>query len=308
VLQDDLPDPMAVARRELGDKAADVGPVEAVVLKEGPRSKKLARYMPVMNRHTGEVHHHALTLETGKKIQGSWELDDKHSIGFSDEGPDEIGALLSFLHRVRGVPAPTGELFDQLLAIAHDVDALRRLVKQAKGKANDLAGIVAALELGRRNAALEQLTGLEAPHDLQRWLEANRWLLGLEYAELLDRDAGLLLYRRPDDALELVAVEGSLGGAPLFTLADQAFVPVPELTQALGRVMGYVQSRGEPGLRARLIIGTAGDGEQQVALARFNAHLRDVEVFTHDRLAEIGERVLEALREAAREASRPRPQ
>jgi hypothetical protein len=281
--------------------------VEAVVLKEGPRSKKLARYMAVMNRHTGEVHHHALTLETGKKIQGSWELDDKRSIGLADDGTDEIGALLAFLMRVRGVATPDDparEAFERMRGL--DVDGLRRLVKLAKGHPDELAGVVAAVELGRRGAALEQLNGLADAHELQRWLEANRWLLGLEHAELLDRDAGLLLYRRPDDRLELVAVEGPMGGAPLFELAEGAFAPVPELTAALGRVMGYVQLRGEEGMTARLVMGTAGDGFQQTALAGYNWHLRDVEILTYDRLVELGERILEALRVAAREASKPK--
>src|SRR4051794_6414780 len=93
-------DSLAVVRRDLGDTHANLQHVQSVVLREGPRSKKTARYVAVRNQHTGEMHHHALTLETGKKIKGSWELDDKRSISFSDEDDDEIARLMEFLQRV----------------------------------------------------------------------------------------------------------------------------------------------------------------------------------------------------------------
>ena len=268
----DFPDPLAIARRDLGERTADLERVASMTLREGPRGKKLARWMTIKNRHTGAVHHHALTIETGKKRQGTWELDDKRSITLSDDEVDEIGHLMDFVRRSRGEPdataavragladvaraledLPVGDraaLLGELLGLlAGDREGLKRLAKIAKGHPTGLAGVAAALDFGRSMKALEHLERLigeraEAPA-LRRLLGEHPWLVGSALGERLsphipahDEHEDQLFRRTADGWLELVLV-GSPHDAALTAPEDapQIHHPGDGLTWALGRLV-----------------------------------------------------------------------
>lgn len=85
----------------------DLNGVRSVTLKEGPRSRRIAKYTEIRDRHSGEVHHHALSIVTFKKLQGEWGESKEHSVTLSTEANDEIQTLLHFLGVVRGNSAPT---------------------------------------------------------------------------------------------------------------------------------------------------------------------------------------------------------
>lgn len=95
------------------DKAffPDLDKLHSVVLKDGPRSRKTAKYSVIRSRHTGEVHHAALSIQTYRKKAGAWGYDRDHTITLSTEGEDEIQKLTDFLHTVHGgaVPRETPE-------------------------------------------------------------------------------------------------------------------------------------------------------------------------------------------------------
>src|SRR5687768_153854 len=56
----------------------DVDAIQSVVLRQGPRSRKEAKYARLKSRHTGEFHHDALSIQTYRKKQGSWNYDREH--------------------------------------------------------------------------------------------------------------------------------------------------------------------------------------------------------------------------------------
>lgn len=221
---DQTPEPLYVAQRELANKFDDLDKVASVVLREGPRAKKLARFITIKNRHTQEVHHHTLTIETGVKRQGTWELDDKRTVTLSDEDGDEIGRLVDFVHGMRTadnqgvrddyVVLPHGptlegreaviqafrllgtgdrtEILAELVTLMKtDRAGLRRIAKLAKSEQEGLEVFTAALNWGMFSRALETLETLiqqdAKEHDFQKLLEKHPWIFGSEYSELLDQ-------------------------------------------------------------------------------------------------------------------------
>lgn len=327
---DDFPDPQAVARREAGDRAADLGPIQSVVLREGPRSRKVARWMTVKNRHTGEVHHHALTLETGKKRQGTWELDDKRSIGLSDEDDDEIGRLVTFIQRCRGeaVPPPPAPpplhadldgLIARLSGLRGAVDDLRRIARVVRAGGADLRAVGAAIAFGAGARTMDRLRVLMAarpdpttgeppdPAALRDLLAAFPWLLGLAHAEAVGLPAGLagspelVLLHTADERPVLVMVVGPPDAAPLmaFDPERQAYEPGPGLVRAIAGLTDAL-AVCEPGTRGRMVIGEDGDAAHHQALRRLAAQLARIEIMTFDHVLRTGHRVLEGWRAAAK--------
>jgi hypothetical protein len=303
-------DPLHVVRRDLGEGHADLQQVQSVVLREGPRSKKTARYVAVRNRHTGEVHHHALTLETGKKIKGSWELDDKRSISFSDEDDDEVARLMDFLRRVHPTGEPTavdgeagGTLPERLVAIAQDSDALQGLVRTVRDTPDAFVKLEAAVQFGRHAHAVERLKKLLAaeasPGDRREVLRSNWWLVGSAYGTPVDAEAlgDVLLQRSPDGRLEAVLVGEATGADPLF----EGDAPSASLSRWLGeamRVRELLAPAGEVSLS--LVIGTRADEAGSEALKRLNTHLRGITVLTYLEVLQRGQRVLDVLRATAK--------
>jgi hypothetical protein len=204
----------------------DLDNIRSVVLKQGPRSIKEAKYATIVSRHTGEVHHYALTLQTLRKTKNEWAFDEKHTINLSSEGDDEIQKLIDFLHSVRSgsIPAATSEYLvvpapedvgdrravreiltnlssegkaqlvaDVLERAAGDARLLNVLLERAVRDPQLFAEAAAALNLATYRAALEELTRLINSADrvpesaFQSLLTENPWMFGSEYSELLDR-------------------------------------------------------------------------------------------------------------------------
>lgn len=78
----------------------DIQLVDKVILKDGPRAYKVASHWILVNRHTGEISHHALRLETFRKNKAGWALDATHSLTLEDKTEAEVTRLFHFLHIV----------------------------------------------------------------------------------------------------------------------------------------------------------------------------------------------------------------
>src|SRR5260370_381585 len=103
-----LPEPLVVHSKKLDpDTYPDLDAMQIAVLKDGPRAKKNAKQTAIRNRHTGEVHHRALVIETLRRSKGGdWDRDAKHTICLSDEAGDEIGKLRDFLNTLHSGAVP----------------------------------------------------------------------------------------------------------------------------------------------------------------------------------------------------------
>jgi hypothetical protein len=274
--------------------------VKSVVLKDGPRVKKTAKILTVMNQQTREPHHRALTIETGKKRQGSWELDDRHTISLSDEEDDEIGKLAAFLGEGK---SPV----EQLEALGRDIEGLRSLVRAAKANAAGFKAVEAAIAFGRCAAVvgqLQKLVNADAPEtELRALIQANGWLLGNAHGQPVDSYSYEFgLWRNLDDSLEMVEVGPASGLLLRYESLPQSYYPGDELSRAIGRTLEHldlVEMEGDK-VRAKVVVGREGDDGHQEALKRFNAQLQRIEVLTYDQVLRMGSRVLDGLRVAAK--------
>jgi hypothetical protein len=218
--------PLVVRSKKLDqDTYPDLDRMQTVVLKDGPRAKKNAKHTVILNRHTGEVHHTALVIETLRGEKGRWNRDDKHTICLTDEGEDEIGRLRVFLNSVHGgaVPQATADfvvlpasgmgttleplqkllgeatatgridIFADILQRAmQDADVFQVLLERAAKDPTLFVEAAVALKLAAYTRAVEDLEVLIAFPDVredqfQGLLTKNPWMFGSEYSEILDR-------------------------------------------------------------------------------------------------------------------------
>ncbi|SRR6266540_308678 len=208
------------------DQNPDIETIRSVTLKVGPRSRKEAAYVIILDRSTGEFHHDAITIKTYKKRKGAWGEDVEHSITLSSKDEDEIQKLLDFLAAARSgsIPKKSGdfvvvaapasntdraalqELLNKLSAsgrievlanvlenVHHDSGMLSELLDRASKHPQLFAEAAAALNLATYKAAVDELhrmitsKGRVPESDFQKLLVENPWMFGSEYSELLDR-------------------------------------------------------------------------------------------------------------------------
>jgi len=222
---DGLPDPILVDRRVLDPSAhPDLEGIDSVVLKSGPRVRKVAKHLGVRNRHTGEIHHHTLTIETYRKLQGLFSLEVKSSVALQDKPEDEIARLKSFLETVsdpaleretgRHLMIPAGDdpadtaslialfkklssgnrariVLEALTLAGNNPEVLRGLAQSTPPDSEEFKTVAAALNVARYRSAVDKLRHLieaEAKEGaFQKLLEDNHWMFGSEYNQLLDR-------------------------------------------------------------------------------------------------------------------------
>ncbi len=219
----DLPfEAILVKVRDL-DKARnpDIAGYKTLKLFEGQKAYRVATYWTIRDRHSGEIHHHSLTLRTFRRYKSrGWEVDDQYKITLSDkDDADEIQKLLDFLV---SIPHLTGDgeyiivnsenmddrlsdilkavtfsersidLLSQILTwVQSDARANMGLIQLASADVHRSKALVAALNYGRYAKALAQFKHMinqDLPErSYQDFLEENYWMFGSEYSELIDK-------------------------------------------------------------------------------------------------------------------------
>jgi Shedu protein SduA, C-terminal len=217
-------EPILIIRTTTLDRSRhlDLDNPQTAELKKGPRVRKEATYWPIRSRHTGQLHHHQLTIKTFNKRKDGWLEDEAHSITLADEDGDEIKLLLEFLHMVHGgsepkssrdcvIRVPEGSVNAEVLhELAHHLDGpeqvkvfvdvlsraaqnpglLQVLLQRAARDPQLFAEAAAALNLARYESALDKLKRLIDSNAkearFQEHLEENPWMFGSEYSERLD--------------------------------------------------------------------------------------------------------------------------
>jgi len=202
----------------------DMRMVDSLILKDGPRAHKVATHWVIVDRHTKEVHHHAVRLSTYTRLKAGWVVEDEHSVTIDDAKADEITALATFLATVKNVAIPEGPgdyivvpvtrehvadgsirqllgvlsangkaevLAQSLAAVQGDPEALQALVQSAladpQASMRAAAALKAASVLQTRQKLEELIEANAREGDFQTLLTDNPWIFGSEYSELLDR-------------------------------------------------------------------------------------------------------------------------
>ena len=203
----------------------NVGKVEQVALKEGPRMFRLATLMEIMNPQTGALHHYSLKIDSIDRKKNGWFYKPEKSVSLEGNNPDEVDRLFRFLqaHTEGKLADATGDLH---IIRSEDYDKLARLVNLIPSLASPdmielvkliipritearsylkefieafehsdsqtVAYIAAAAQFVRYKQAYKRLkvlvdSGETREQKCQELLAENPWMFGSEYSELLDR-------------------------------------------------------------------------------------------------------------------------
>lgn len=203
----------------------NVGTVESVVLKGGPRAYRIATIFEVINSATKEFHHYSLRIDQVDKTKISWSWTPEKSVWLEGEDPNEIQSLSTFLNAALSgkfkdetgkVHVIRGEDYTKLeplikalpkLADADKFELVKNVLAQLDGTHSTMKEFAAAFEgtseqtlrhiaaasrLVQYKGALAELKRLvndprTSEPQFQKHLEENPWLFGSEYSELLPR-------------------------------------------------------------------------------------------------------------------------
>lgn len=330
----------------------NIGKTHQVVLKDGPRAFRIATIFEILDPNLATLHHLSLQLDSFDKTKAGWKVKPEKRFRLEGEDPDEISALAAFLSTVLGqtssvkpgsfhlVPDAKFRLIEELgkaipnLPGPGKLKLLGQVLDSIDSSGIGVNDVVAALgnsapevvrNLGvaaryvQYRAAYKELERLvadpgTAESDLQKRLQANPWLFGSEYSELLDRrkwtrddNLDFMLRRTVDGYLEIIEIKTPFSDA-LFRYDDShdCYYPSAALSKGLGQVLRYIEEieRSRDAIiagdlvdplkiRGRIVLGRDGDKAQNAALRSLNGHLHRVEVLTFDQLLRIGQRTID---------------
>lgn len=203
----------------------NIGKTHQVVLKNGPRTYRVATIFEIMHPAKGTLHHLSLRLDSYDKTKAGWKIKPEKSIHLEGKDPDEITALEAFVSTALAnkstaatgsfhlVPDAKFRLLEDLaqalpkLPGPRKLELLRQLLGSLDISGSDTNQVVEELttatpetvrNLGvaaryvQYRGAYEELERLVSTPDvpesrLQQHLQSNPWIFGSEYSELLDR-------------------------------------------------------------------------------------------------------------------------
>lgn len=194
------------------------------VIKNGPRTYKIATVFEIKNTKTNELHHYALRLDTINKQKSGWRNRPEHSI-YIDGDNGEIEKLIRFVIGSTNCEIPEQDGIFHLLedekylsaeaiatlvqrsdfsekaqlmrAIIEDIsdsDSIPMDLQESfqSGSIRVLESISTSARIVQYRRALAKLQEMVDSHcsnetEIQKLLEENPWLFGSEYSELIER-------------------------------------------------------------------------------------------------------------------------
>jgi hypothetical protein len=203
----------------------NIGNTQQVVLKDGPRTFRIATIFEIMDPAAGKLHHLSLQLDSFDKTKAAWKVKPEKRIRLDGESPDEISMLASFLQTAlsKQYPEKAGDYHvvpdEQYKLLENLVNTIPNLPGQQKFELiTELFKSFSDLDIEAQNfvAAFKNLTPIAAKHigiaaryveyesafsefsifvdsseakesRLQSCLKTNPWIFGSEYSEILDR-------------------------------------------------------------------------------------------------------------------------
>ena len=206
-------------------KNPNVGKIHQVVLKDGPRTFKIATLLEIIDPKTDALHHYSLKIDSIDRLKAGWFSKPEKSVRLEGGSPDEIENLYRFLSALieEKLSNRTGDLhiigsdeYEKLemligalpsLASSDKIELVKTILPYIEGASSYINDFVSAfknsdpetvrhisiasriVEYKQAYNRLAELIDDEASSEqaLQNHLENNPWMFGSEYSELLDR-------------------------------------------------------------------------------------------------------------------------
>lgn len=203
----------------------NIGKTHQVVLKNGPRTFRIATIFEILDPVTVELHHLSLQLDSYDKTKAGWRAKPEKRIRLEGKDPDEIEILSTFLTSSlsKTYPERSGDFHivpdgqfrlvnalseslpklkgnEKLVLIKQVLNSLESIDTTSKGFIETLKEATPAVVHNISFAArfVEYISAYEkfrnliekdevTEHEIQIHLKQHPWLFGSEYSELLDR-------------------------------------------------------------------------------------------------------------------------
>lgn len=256
-------------------KHPDIEGLKTCVLKQGKIAYKLATYWTIRDRHTGEIHHHALKLETLRRTkQSGWERKAEQSITLDDDSNDEIQRLFDFIiteSHVQGDASYTiirqssdrlSKVMEAISATTQRQELIEQILKWVDSEPSTIDGLIefsaeqpersrsliAALNYGHYSRVLKEFSNLidanRPEQAYQNFLEDNYWIFGSEFSErinsrelIANTQFDFPLRRTVDGHLEIIEIKRPITET-LFVSPRGA--PRAELSEAVAQAENYL--------------------------------------------------------------------
>lgn len=199
--------------------------IRQVVLRDGPRTFRIATLLEVIDPNTTVFHHYSLKIDHVDKRKAGWFAKPERSVRLDGGSPDEIETLYRFLHAlyedkltagtgtlhvIRGEDYATlGKLLESLpnLAATDRLHVVKTILSQLEESPSEVSEFVAVFQesnpetlkhiavasrMVEYKKAYAQLRALvddpSTPEKMfQEHLKNHPWMFGSEYSELLAR-------------------------------------------------------------------------------------------------------------------------
>lgn len=203
----------------------NVGRIEQVELKSGPRAFRLATLMEILDPKEKTVHHYSLKIDSIDKKKAGWFYKPEKSVRIEGNRPDEIDRLFKFLQahlagqlskadsdlhiitsddyenlqnlltHIPNLASPDKmELLKLIIPLVEDTENyIEELIEVfSNSTSNTVANIAITANYVEHKRVYDELStliesGNTNEQTYQNILTKNPWIFGSEYSEVLDR-------------------------------------------------------------------------------------------------------------------------
>lgn len=323
-----------------------IASTQRVVIKSGPQTYKVASVLQIQNPKTGEIKHKELRLNSFPfRVDKGIDFSVKERLAHWTCSDSEIEQLRIFLNNYDDASSPgehvvinksrsstvsklletlgddsldTTQLLGIIAALADRATDLRQLPEL--GESDNLRMVAAALRVAHRNNALKLLKSSidseAVEQEFQKLLEANWWMLGGQYVEIIPRrewtveDSLDILLKTADFYFEIIELKRS--NASVFVQDHGNWIVSGEVNRAVNQAAHYISEIEADRanllrkykvdlykLKAKVLIGHLAHDDDNYAAKRetlrmYNSHLSRIEVLTYDELYRIADNVVHA--------------
>lgn len=237
----------------------DIGRTQSCILRNGPQVFKFAIIHEIVDRHTKEHHHNALTLISCRRFKGGWVTHDERKIVLENQDADEIGILEEFINQFRlytgqekksyGIveaaaldrfsKISASKMGDTISEILEDADNYRKIVDQ--GGLNLLRDIVDwTFKQGNTQAIVEQLdkVNIDSLKELTTVAGISQINKILEVWQQNQDNSSEEFWQRT--LSEFSWIVSQIFAAPVVLLKEKAYVGGKTLDNTGGNLVDYI--------------------------------------------------------------------